>query len=236
MTSVDEVLKELKKRGDEQTRKTLLRHGMPQDTYGVKIGELKKIAKQIRGNQALACALYDCGHYDAMYLGAMVADGSQMSKKQLDGWAQNATCGMLSEYAVAWVAAESPFARELAMKWIRSKKESIATSGWSTYSGIVATTPDDKLDLDEIKSLLDHVVEHVHDAPNGVRLSIVAFVIAVGSYVKPLLADAKKAAKAIGQVAVDMGDTACKVPDVAEYIEKVRSRGSLGKKRKSAKC
>jgi hypothetical protein len=33
-----------------------------------------------------------------------------------------------------------------------------------------------------------------------------------------------------------MGGTACKVPDAAEYIDKVKKRGSLGKKRKNATC
>jgi hypothetical protein len=40
----------------------------------------------------------------------------------------------------------------------------------------------------------------------------------------------------IGEVTVDMGGTACKVPSAAEAIEKVRKRGAIGKKRKSAKC
>jgi hypothetical protein len=236
MNSVDEIVKELKRRGDEQTRKTFMRHGVPGDSYGVRIGELTKIARQIGGNQALAYALYDSGQYDAMYLGAMVADGSQMSKRQLDAWAKRATCAMLSEYAVAWVASESHHGRELAMKWIRAKQPAIAISGWCTYAGIVATTADEKLDLDEIRSLLDHVVEHVHAAPDPVRLPMVGFVIAVGSYVKPLLADAKKAAKAIGKVSADMGDTSCKVPVASERIAKVEAMGRVGKKRKSMRC
>ena len=33
-----------------------------------------------------------------------------------------------------------------------------------------------------------------------------------------------------------MGDTSCKVPDAPDYIEKVKARGTIGKKRKSAKC
>jgi hypothetical protein len=44
------------------------------------------------------------------------------------------------------------------------------------------------------------------------------------------------AADRIGPVKVDMDGTACKVPNAAEYIEKVRKRGSIGKKRKTVKC
>jgi hypothetical protein len=63
-----------------------------------------------------------------------------------------------------------------------------------------------------------------------------AFVIAVGSYVTPLTAKAKEVAEKIGKVSVDMGGTACKVPLATAYIKKVEDRGSLGKKRKSARC
>jgi hypothetical protein len=35
---------------------------------------------------------------------------------------------------------------------------------------------------------------------------------------------------------VDMGGTACEVPDAVEYIKRVEERGSLGKKRKTVKC
>jgi hypothetical protein len=62
------------------------------------------------------------------------------------------------------------------------------------------------------------------------------FIICVGSYVAPLSADAIAAAKKIGAVTVDMGDTACKLPVATEYIQKAKDKGSLGKKKKTVKC
>ncbi len=236
MNTVEQVMAELKKKGSAQTRKTFARHGAPDDMFGVKVADLKTIAKKIKGNQTLACALYETGNADAMYLAGIVADGSQMSKKLLDSWAKSATWHMLSEFTVPGVAAESPYARELAIKWIGSKHESIASSGWCTYAGIVATKPDEELDLTEISELLEHVVDHIHRAPNKVRYTMNGFVIAVGAYVTPLLKQAKRAANTIGAVSVDMGDTACKVPLASVYIEKIEAAGRLGKKRKSVKC
>ncbi len=236
MNTLAEVMTELEKKGSETTQKTYARHGAPNEMFGVKIADLKTIAKRIKGNQELACELYDTGNVDAMYLAGIVADGSQMSKKQLDSWAKAATWGNLSGYTVPGVASESTYARDLAMKWIRSKKESVATSGWNTYAGIVATRPDKELDLAEIKELLDHVVNEIDAAPNDVRYAMNGFVIAVGTYVKPLLKKAKRAAKTIGVVSVDMGDTACKVPLASAYIEKIEIAGRIGKKRKTIKC
>ena len=236
MNTVKQVMAELKTKGNERTLAIVQRLGAPSNTFGVTAADLKVIAKKIKGNQKLACELYETGNGDAMYLAGLVADGSQMSKKQLQSWVKAADWIWLSEYTVAWVAAESPHARDLALKWMDSKTESIATSGWSTYAGIVANRPDEDLDLAEIKELLDRVVKKIDLASNRVRYTMNGFVIAVGSYVQPLLKHAKVAAKTIGTVSVDMGDTACKVPNAKEYIQKVETAGRVGRKRKTTKC
>jgi len=62
------------------------------------------------------------------------------------------------------------------------------------------------------------------------------FVIAVGSYVKPLNKEAMKIAEQLGKVEVDMNGTACKVPLAKPYIQKVMDKDKLGAKRKSARC
>lgn len=238
MNTVAQVMKELKRKGSEQRRKTYARHGAPPDKmYGVSVADLKVIAKQIKGQQQLACELYETGNLDAMYLAGLVADGAQMTKKQLDAWVKAAgSLPMISEYTVPWVAVESPHGRAMALKWIKSRNENIAACGWCAYAGIVATSDDDDLDLDEIRDLLDKVVAEIDDAKDRVRYTMNGFVISVGGYVKPLLKKAKQAAKKIGVVRVDMGETACKVPLATSYIEKIESAGRVGKKRKSIRC
>jgi hypothetical protein len=62
------------------------------------------------------------------------------------------------------------------------------------------------------------------------------FVIAVGSYVAPLLKQAKAAAQEIGPLSIDMGDTSCKVPLASAYIAKVEDAGRVGNKRKTIGC
>ena len=122
------------------------------------------------------------------------------------------------------------------MKWIKSKKENVASCGWATYSGVVAIRPDEELDLKEIKGLLQQVEREIENAPNRVRYVMNGFVIAVGGSVKPLLKDAKATAKKIGKVEVDMGSTSCKVPLATEYIGKIEKSGRVGKKRKTIRC
>lgn len=230
-----EILAELKPLAKESYKKTLLNHGIPEPVLGVSIEELKKIQKRVKHDYQLALDLYDTGIYDAMYLAGLIADDARMTKKDLQRWVEKAGSALCC-YTVPWVAAGSKHGWELALKWIESKKESIAAAGWTTFVSLMSIKDDKELDLGKLKQLLQRVEKSIHDAPNTVRYAMNTFVIGLGTYVKPLAEPAMKSAKKIGQVTVDMGQTACKVPYAPDYIKKVQQRGSVGKKRKSVKC
>jgi 3-methyladenine DNA glycosylase AlkD len=227
-------MKQLEKMGTEQQRKTYARHGCTAPMFGVKIGDLKTIVKKIKGDTPLAKELYRTGNGDAMYLAGLIANGREMTRKELDEWAAKSSWSMISGATVPSVAAEHPEGWEAAMKWIDSKEEKITVSGWIALGAIVSIRDDEDLDLGAVEKLLDRVVKEIGKAPNDTRYAMNAFVISVGGYVKPLTKKAIAAAEKIGGVKVDMGDTACKVPAAADYIKKMNARGY--KKRKTFKC
>jgi len=231
-----EIIEELKRLGTESVRKVLRNHGAGEPVFGVKIGDLKKIQKRIKTDYQLALDLCDTGIYDAMYLAGLIADDARMTKKDLARWVEKARGGALESSTVPWVAAGSRHGRELALEWIESKKENVAVAGWSTLASLVSVKDDRELELPELKRLLQRVQKSIHQQPDFVRYAMNGFVIALGSYVQPLSDDALRAAEKIGPVSVDMGNTACQVPDAVEYIQKVREREAIGKKRKTAKC
>lgn len=231
-----EVLEELKSYGKESIKKVLLNHGVNEPFFGVKVEDLKKIQKKVKKDYKLSMELFDTGIYDAMYLAGLIADESKMSKADINGWAEKAHCRGISEYTVAWVASESAFAIELALQWIDSKKESVASSGWATLSSLVSIKQDSELNIPQLKKLLQRVVKEIDKAPNRVKYTMNGFIISAGCYVKELTEDALNASAQLGKVTVDMGGTACKVPSALDYINKLRDKGSIGKKRKTAKC
>jgi len=231
--NVKEILKELKNYGSDATKKIYLNHGAKEPFYGVKSQDLKKIQKRIKKDHDLALELYATGNSDAMYLASLIADETKMTKKDLRKWAKEAYWYMISEYMVPWVAAESKHGFDLGLEWIESKKEGIASAGWSTLSFYVALKEDDELNTKLYKELLDRVQSSVHEAQNRVRFTMNGFVIAVGSFTKSLTKKASAVAKKIGKVDVDMGGTSCKVPLAADYIKNAIDKGRHGKKRKS---
>jgi len=231
-----QIMDELKKKGSENIKKIFLNHGVREPLFGVKVSDLKVIQKKVKKDYQLSMDLYNTGNYDAMYLAGLIADESKMSKKDINAWAEKANSGGLCEYTVAWVAAESAYGWELAMQWIESPKEKIASSGWSALAGVISMKPDNELDIAMIKKLLKRIEKEIHNSPNRVRYTMNGFVISVGSYVKELSELAVETGKKIGDVTVDVGNTACKVPFAPDYINKAKARGSFGKKKKTVKC
>lgn len=234
--TLKEVLTELESYGDESTKKTLAKHGAKEPFFGVKVQDLKKILKKTKKNHELSLALYATGNSDAMYLAGLMADETKISKKELQQWVEQAYWSYLSEYTVPWVAAESPYGMELGLKWIKSKKENIASAGWATLAYFTGVNQDEDLDIATYRNLLKQVEDQIHQSQNRVKYAMNGFVISIGSNVKELTNDAIAVGKKIGAVSVDMNGTACKVPLATLYIDKVIKRGSVGKKRKTARC
>lgn len=232
----DEILKELEAYGNENTKKVLLKHGAKEPFFGVKVQDLKKIQKKIKKDYELSLELYETGNSDAMYLAGLIADEQKMSKADLQNWVEKAYWYYISEYTVPWISAESAHALELALEWIESDKETIASAGWSTLANILGIKANEDLDEALFSKLLARVGREIHSASNRVRYTMNAFIIALGSAMPNFTEKAIQLGKKIGKVSVEMGGTACKVPFAPDYIKKVKEKGKIAHKKKMARC
>lgn len=234
--TIEEVMQELESYGNENTKKILLKHGAREPFFGVKVADMKKIVKKVKKDQDLALALYDTNNGDAMYLAGLIADESKMTKSILDKWVKKADWSMISEYTVPWIAADSGLAWQCGLNWIDNKKDNIAAAGWSALASHLSICNNEDLDKAELDKLLSRVRERINDAQNREKYTMNGFLIALGSYVSEYQNKCQTIASEIGTVMVDMGGTACKVPDAKSYIQKVADKGRIGKKRKMARC
>ncbi len=234
--TVKDIMAELEAKGNDGVKNIFLKHGIKEPLFGVKIEYLKVIQKKVKKDYQLAKDLYATGNADAMYLAGLIADEDKMTKKDLSLWVKQAESTNISEYAVPWIAAESHFGYELALEWIDSKTEHVATAGWATLSSVMSIKPDSELDIPALKKLITRVEKEIHGVSNRVRSNMNSFVIAAGCFVPALTDAAMNASKKIGAIKVNTDGTACKVPDAAIYINKVKDKGTLGKKKKMARC
>ena len=230
------IMAELKKLGNEQTKKTLMRHGAVEPIFGVKIGDTKPLQKKYKKNHAQALDLYATGNSDAMYLAGLIADESAVTKAELNRWAKDASWALIANSVVAALAAESPHAMAVAPKWVDSKKELIASAGWTTLAHYVSVTDDAEIDGVVLEEYLKRATSEIHDQSDLVKAAMNGYVISLGSYYGKLTKKVKAAGKKIGKLEIDRGNTACKTPDIIASIEKVEGKGRIGVKRKAARC
>lgn len=234
--TLEETMEALKAMGSEQIRNVMKAHQAPDHHMGVKIGDMKTLVKKIKKDHELSMALFRTGISDAQYMAALIADEKKISREELREWAETATWHMISEYSVPWIAAESPYGLELGREWIDSNNPQIECSGWVCLTCVAALLPDRELPLGFYEECLVRIKNTIHSQNDRVRYCMNNFVIGVGGSIAALNEKAKAIAESIGKVHVNMGGTACKVPDAITYISKIEKAGKLGAKRKMVRC
>ncbi|NNE93584.1 MAG: DNA alkylation repair protein [Verrucomicrobiales bacterium] len=227
--TVKQILAELKSLGTVQTRKTFARHGITGDYYGVRYGDLEKLAKRLKREResALAAGLWESGNHDAMVLATKIADPASLTKRQAEAWVRDVK-NRLEVCAIAALVGQMEFAPDLADKWITA---SPARSEWKVISGwtLIADIAMNQKQHADVKVAwfrghLKTIQSEIHEAINWVRYEMNGALIAIGSRNEALRKSAEAAANRIGKVDVDHGDTSCKTPDAIPYLEKVWAR------------
>jgi len=220
--TLEETLHTLKAAGTAQTRKTYLRHGYPEDTYGVSFADMKKLAKKIDTDHALAQKLWATGNGDARVLATMIADPDEATSKELDAWAKAVRFSLMSQMFSRFVS-ETEFAREKAEAWAKSQEEFVGEIGYYVLGQL--GLHDEELPDEYFEEHLKTIEKNIHSAKNYTKYAMNQAVIAIGVRNPKLTKLALAAAGRIGKVDVDHGDTACQTPDVAAYIRKTLAHG-----------
>src|SRR5690554_2771188 len=95
--NIKDVLTELESLGDEKRRQYNTKVGpdgitaAPADKqFGVKTGDLRKLAKKIKTNHELAMQLWKTGNMDAQMLAILMMKPKELSAKELDAMVRDA--------------------------------------------------------------------------------------------------------------------------------------------------
>lgn len=219
-----EVLVQLEEAGDASTRKIYLNNGAKEPLFGVKMGDVRKLAKKIKTDQCLADELYDTGILDAMMLAGMIADSGKMSVDQLGRWVEKAYCAMVSERCVAPLAAQNPQRFEIAANWIESPHEQTACAGFTVYGMLYSHIPDDRLDLDQVKSVVDTIERRIQSEPTYLQNAMNNSLIMIGIYVLPLTSYCLEVSRRIGYVKPTVKINSCNIQSATDYIVRYAPR------------
>ena len=211
------VMAELEAAGTAQNRKVYARHGAAEPVFGVSYAELGRIAKPIKTNHALAVELWDSGNHDARVLALRVADPAALDELLAGRWLRDVDNYILAE-ALGGLCAGTRHARKLSDSWRDSPDEWPASVGWF----IVTCTAEDPSvwSVEELQGLLGQIEVEIRDRPNRVRHEMNGAMIVIALRDAGLRRDVLAASARIGPAEVDHGQTGCKTPEVAPYVER----------------
>ena len=216
-----EVLRELETLGTEQNRKIYRRHGAGDKLYGVSFANITKLQKRIKQDQTMAVELWESGYCEARVLAAQIANPAAMNDRALDAWVKDLDNPIVSDYFSGLLVKTSQ-ARKKTDKWVKSKNEWIGRAGWVTVARL-AMEPND-LPNEYFEDYIEIIERDIHESKNRVREAMNNALIAIGTRNELLEEKAIAAAKRIGKVEIDHGETDCKTPDAVAYIKKAVER------------
>ena len=216
-TDLSTVMAQLEAAGTAQNRKVYARHGAAEPMFGVSYAELGRIAKPIKTDHALAVELWDSGNHDARVLALRVADAAVLDESLANRWLGDVDNYILAE-GLGGLCSQSPRARALSDAWRDDPGEWPASTGWF----IVTCTAEDPSvwSVEELRGLLRQIESEIDGRPNRVRHEMNGTMIVLALRDGLLRRSVLAAARRIGPLRVDHGQTGCKTPEIAPYVER----------------
>src|SRR5262245_31051569 len=189
--TINEIFAQLKSLGDDARRAHNTKAGAPENQFGVKLGDIRAIAKTIKSDHKLALNLWDTGNVEAQLLATLIIKPKSLSADEVDKLTRSTTCAQAAEWLNSYVVAQHPEKEALRAKWMKAKDRWAARAGWHLTASRINKGADD-LDL---PALLDRIEKEMPKAAPEVQWTMNNALAAIGIHNSTL----RKRAVAIGE-------------------------------------
>ena len=135
---VREVLAWLERRGSRRVRDDLLpRYGITAPkAYGVKVGTLHTLARELGRDHALALALWPTGWYEARLLTAFIDEPERVTPAQMDRWAKDFDNWGIADTLCFHLFDRTPHAWSRVAAWTRRREEFVRRAGFALLASL----------------------------------------------------------------------------------------------------
>jgi len=128
---IEKYLKQLKSLSDPEAVAGMARFGInPDNTLGVSIPTLRKMAKEIGKNHALAQEFWSSGVHEARILAGMVDDPGEVTAEQMERWAADFDSWDVCDQVCSNLFDKTRFAYEKAHEWSGREEEFVRRAGF----------------------------------------------------------------------------------------------------------
>ena len=174
-----EALAWLERHGSRHTLDGMARYGIQaKRAFGVPMGTLLILKKQIGTDHALSLALWETGWYEARLLAALVGDPERVTRRQMNAWAAGFENWADCDTVCFKLFDRTPFAAEMARRWSHSPREFVKRGGFSLMACIALH---DKTAADTVfLEFLPLIEKGAHDERNFVKKAVSWALRAIG--------------------------------------------------------
>lgn len=174
--TVEEILAQLEALGDAARRKHNTKAGAPDDQFGVKLGDIRAMAKKLKADRELAIQLWETGNVEAQLLATLIIKPKSLSADELDALTRSVTCSQVADWLNSYVVSEHPEKEPLRARWMEAKDRWAARAGWHLTASRVSKDVDG-LDL---PMLLDRIERDMPEATPEVQWTMNNTLAAIG--------------------------------------------------------
>ncbi len=162
--TLHDALARLEALGSETMRARNLRHGVTGPQFGVKMGDIRALAKEIGADHALGLALWETGNLDARLLAILLMKPRALSAQALDALVRSNATTQVSDWLHSNIVKAHPQKEALRRQWMESAEPIAARAGWSLTAERIAKSPDG-LDLPALLDRIEAELTGAHPLP-----------------------------------------------------------------------
>jgi 3-methyladenine DNA glycosylase AlkD len=218
--TVNEILAQLKSLGDEGRRAYNTKTGAPDNQFGVKMGDIRVIAKKIKTDHQLALKLWDTGNVEAQLVATLIIKPKSLTADEVDMLTRSTTCAQVAEWLNSYVVAQHPEKDALREKWMKAKDRWAARAGWHLTASCVNKGADG---VDAV-ALLDRIEKEMPKAMPEVQWTMNNTLAAIGIHHPKLRKRAVAIREKIGLYRDWPVSKGCIIPYVPVWVEAMVKR------------
>ncbi|MBD3155511.1 MAG: DNA alkylation repair protein [Candidatus Aenigmarchaeota archaeon] len=129
--NVNEVIKELKKKSNQKDKEGMARFGIETNkALGVRVWELRKMAKEIGKDHDLALDLWGTDIHEARMLATMVDDPKEVTEKQMDEWVSDFNSWDICDQCCGNLFDKTPYLHKKILEWTKDEQEFVRRAGF----------------------------------------------------------------------------------------------------------
>lgn len=163
--TLKEALKELEALGTEKMRAQNIKHGAGGNQFGVRRGDVRKLAKKIKANHELALALWETGNIDARFLAILIMKPSSLSADEMDKLVRSVAFVEVADWLNSYVVKKHADKETLRQGWMKTDHPMAGRAGWTLTAERIVKSPEG-LDL---PALLDRLESEMGSAAPEVQ-------------------------------------------------------------------